>query len=76
MTTGYVVDLDNGHNGYCVEIIPGITYCGEIYSPSSHDREPYAIDRGEDHPHNYLCYDCSKADSRKVRGAVRGGTVR
>ncbi|MDJ1431479.1 hypothetical protein [Halostagnicola sp. A-GB9-2] len=72
MTTGYVVNLDNGHNGYCVEIIPGVTYCGGMFSPAAVDREVYAIGRDEDHPHNYLCYDCSKADSRRVRGAARG----
>ncbi|QCC60734.1 hypothetical protein NP511_01975 [Natrinema thermotolerans] len=75
MTTGYVVDLDNGHNGYCVESLVGVTYCGETFDPAAVDRELYAIDRGEDHPHNYLCYDCSKADSRKIRGAVRGETA-
>jgi len=41
------------------------------------DEEPlYAVDRGHDHPHNKLCFDCSKADSRKVRGAVRGDIKR
>jgi len=75
VTTGYVVDLDNGHNGYCVESLVGVTYCGETFDPSAVDRELYAIDRGEDHPHNYLCFDCSKADSRKICGAVRGETA-
>ncbi|WP_226479183.1 hypothetical protein [Natrinema amylolyticum] len=75
MTTGYVVNLDNGHNGYCVESLLGVTYCGETFDPTAVERELYAVDRGHDHPHNMLCFDCSKADSRKVRGAVRGETA-
>lgn len=73
MTTGYVVNLDNGHNGYCVENLIGVTYCGRTFDPEDVDRKLYAINRGHDHPHNTLCFDCSKADSRKVHGAVRGG---
>ena len=72
MTTGYVVHLDNGHNGYCVESLEGVTYCGETFALEDHDRELYAVDRDEDHPHSYLCFDCSKADSRAIRGSVRG----
>ncbi|WP_238593356.1 hypothetical protein [Natronobacterium lacisalsi] len=33
MTTGYVVNLDNGHDGYCVESLAGVTYCGETFAP-------------------------------------------
>lgn len=72
MTTGNVVDLDNGHDGYCVEVIPGLTYCGESYSPSSVERETYAIERSEDHAHNLLCFRCSQSDSRALRAAARG----
>ncbi|SEW10538.1 hypothetical protein [Natrinema salifodinae] len=72
MTTGYVVNLENGHNGYCVESLIGVTYCGEAFDPTTVERELYAVDRGHDHPHNTLCFDCSKVDSRTVRGAVRG----
>ncbi|OVE83294.1 hypothetical protein [Natronolimnobius baerhuensis] len=75
MTTGYVVNLDNGHNGYCFESLVGLTYCGRTFDPEAVDRELYAIGRDEEHPHNTLCFDCSKADSRKVRGAVRGETA-
>jgi len=76
VTTGYVVNLDNGHNGYCVESLIGVTYCGRTFDPKAVERELYAVDRGHDHPHNKLCFDCSKADSRKVRGAVRGDIKR
>lgn len=72
MTTGYVADLDNGHNGYCIESLVGVTYCGRTFDPEDVERELYAVDRDHDHPHNMLCFNCSKADSRKVRGAVRG----
>lgn len=72
MTTGYVVNLDNGHSGYCVESLVGVTYCSETFDPEEFDREVYAVDRDADHPHNTLCFDCSKADSRRVRGAARG----
>ncbi|MDJ1430447.1 hypothetical protein [Halostagnicola sp. A-GB9-2] len=72
MTTGYVVNLGNGHNGFCVEGLVGFTYCGRTFDPEAVDRELYSIGRDADHPHNYLCYDCSKANSRRVRGAVRG----
>ena len=71
MTTGYVVNLDNGHGGWCVESFFGITYCGERFDVDEVDREPYAVDRGDDHPHNTLCFDCSKADTRCVRGAAQ-----
>ncbi|ADB63978.1 hypothetical protein Htur_5091 (plasmid) [Haloterrigena turkmenica DSM 5511] len=72
MTTGYVVNLENGHNGYCFESLLGVTYCGTTFDPATADRELYAIGRDDDHPHNMLCFDCSKADTRTVRGAVRG----
>ena len=71
VTTGYVVNLDNGHDGWCVESFPGFTYCGEQFDLNTANRELRAVDRGEDHPQNYLCYDCSKADSRAVRGAAQ-----
>ncbi|MFW5905381.1 MAG: hypothetical protein ACOCUO_00875 [archaeon] len=72
MTTGYVVNLENGHDGWCVESIPGLTYCGQVYAPSQVEREVYALDRGDDHPHNCLCFDCQSSDSREVRSAARG----
>ncbi|SEP98263.1 hypothetical protein [Natrinema salaciae] len=72
MTTGYVVNLDNGHNGDCVESLLDVTYYGETFDPEAANRELRAVDRSHDHPHNTLCFDCSMADSRKVRGAVRG----
>ncbi|WP_265112302.1 hypothetical protein [Halosolutus halophilus] len=75
MTTGYVVNLDNGHNGYCFEVLRGITYCGCTFDPETVERERYAIGRDDDHPHTTLCFDCSKADTRKVRGAARGGSA-
>ncbi|MCU4743483.1 hypothetical protein [Natronoglomus mannanivorans] len=72
MTTGYVVNLDNGHNGFCFESLLGVTYCGETFDPNTTQRELYAVDRDGDHPHNTLCFDCSKVDARTVRGTVRG----
>ena len=72
MTTGYVVNLDNGHGGYCVESLVGVTYCGETFDPETIERERYVIGREEGHPHNMLCFDCSKANSRTLRGAARG----
>jgi hypothetical protein len=71
MTTGYVVNLDNGHGGWCVEILRGVTYCGETFDPEAVAREPYALDRGDEHPHNLLCFECSKVDGRRLRGAAR-----
>jgi hypothetical protein len=71
VTTGYVVNLENGHNGWCVESLRGVTFCGETFDPDAVEREPYAVNRGDGHPHNSLCFDCSKADSRCVRGAAR-----
>ncbi|MDJ1433543.1 hypothetical protein [Halostagnicola sp. A-GB9-2] len=72
MTTGHVVNLDIGHNGFCVESLIGVTYCGRTFDPENHEREVYVVDRNSDHPHNSLCFDCSKANSHRVRGAVRG----
>ncbi|AXR79013.1 hypothetical protein [Natrarchaeobaculum sulfurireducens] len=72
MTTGYVVNLENGHDGYCIESLVGVTFCGETFDPTTDEREVYAIDRSEDHPHTYLCFDCSRANARHVRGAARG----
>lgn len=73
MTTGYVINLDNGHNGYCIESLRCVTFCGETFDPTEVEREPYTIEgRDENHRHAYLCYDCSKADSSCVRGAARG----
>jgi hypothetical protein len=67
VTTGYVVQLDNGHNGWCVESLRGVAYCGATYDPEEVKREPY---RHGESCHDYLCIDCHKADSRKVRGAA------
>ncbi|AFZ74537.1 hypothetical protein [Natronobacterium gregoryi] len=72
MTTGYVVNLENGHDGYCVESLVGVTYCGETFNPETVDREPYAVNRDKDHPHSMLCFDCSKANSRTLRNTARG----
>lgn len=68
--TGRVVDLPNGHNGYCIVIGPGLCYCGETFDPQQVSPEIYAVDRGDDHPHNYLCIDCHKCNSRKLRAAA------
>lgn len=70
MTTGYVVDLANGHGGYCIEILQGVTACGARI-PGDADREVYAVERGHEHAHNSLCFDCSKTDSRALREAAR-----
>lgn len=70
MTTGYVVNLDNGHNGYCVEVLAGVTKCGETFERGEVDLEVFETERGPDHPHSKLCFDCSKADARKVRAAA------
>ena len=67
MTTGFVVQLDNGHNGWCVESLRGVAYCGETFDPDDVEREVY---RHGDSCHDSLCFDCSKADSRRVRGAA------
>lgn len=73
MTTGFVVDFNNGHGGYCVEILRGVTYCGGTFDVEVVDREIFQVEgRDADHPHSHLCFDCSKADSRAVRGAARG----
>jgi hypothetical protein len=67
MTTGFVIQLDNGHNGWCVESLRGVTYCGVTFDPDDVEREPY---RHGPSCHDMLCFDCSKADSRRVRGAA------
>lgn len=74
MTTGRVVDLNNGHSGYCVEILTGVTYCGETFDTGAIEPEWYAVGRDPDHRHNTLCFECSKVDSRVLRGAVRTST--
>lgn len=71
MTTGRVVNLDNGHGGICVEALRGVTYCGETFDPEDHDLELFAVHRDEGHPHCMFCFECSKFDSRKLRTAVR-----
>lgn len=71
MTTGYVVNLDNGHNGWCVEILRGVTYCGEVFDRSEEKVGIFAVERSEDHPHCQFCFDCHKADSFALRDAAR-----
>ncbi|CAI49713.1 uncharacterized protein NP_7068A (plasmid) [Natronomonas pharaonis DSM 2160] len=72
MTTGYVVNLDNGHNGFCVESLLGVTHCGETFDRDAVELETFTIDgRDGDHPHSQLCYECSKVDSVALRDSVR-----
>lgn len=73
MTTGFVVQLADGHSGYCVESFRGITYCGERFDPTAVEREVYAVDERIDthHRHSTLCADCARVDSRALRGAAR-----
>ena len=72
MTSGYVVNLDDGHDGWCIESIAGLTLCGQIYAPSEVEREIYATERGDQHPHNTLCIDCHRLnDSHELREAAR-----
>ena len=71
MTTGFVVNLDNGHSGWCVESFRGFTYCGKRFDATAVEREVYAVGRESGHPHDTLCFDCATVDSHALRGAAR-----
>jgi len=74
MTTGRVVNLQNGHNGVCVEVLRGVTFCGTTFDPSTVEIEQFTVDesRGKNHRHSVFCFDCSKFDTSKLRRAARG----
>jgi hypothetical protein len=74
MTTGYVVDLDNGHDGWCVEILRGVTYCGEVFDRRDEQVGIFAVGRSEGHPHDKRCFDCYNANSFALREAARART--
>lgn len=69
--TGLVVNLDNGHNGWCVEIAPGAAYCGETFDRAEERVGIFAVERPPDHPHCTFCFECGKVDTRQLRKAAR-----